>query len=299
MQRRASVDRRRRRQAAEAAPRGARARGLRRVGQRVEMLDTNSDGKPDIRRVFDKRTGREICRVVGPQPRRQAGPLRVLRRQRRTSAAASTATTTRGVVNAIEHYEGGRLAEARVRHRRASTRSTPGTTSTRALPLDPKTGRPVHPSRRERDTKGDGRVDQWWTWDGDKVTIARRHERATASPIPASTVVLDEGGGDVDAGAPGAGRVGAVDAATRRRQRRRARRRDAAAAATPPPKEASGEACSLLLAARCAVALRRRRPRRRRQAAPGRLDTTSDTGRPTTARSARASCTGRATRSSR
>src|SRR5580700_10960378 len=32
-------------------------------GNRVEMLDTNNDGKPDIRRVFDKGSSRELCRV--------------------------------------------------------------------------------------------------------------------------------------------------------------------------------------------------------------------------------------------
>src|SRR5580700_2199390 len=32
-------------------------------GNRVEMLDTNNDGKPDIRRVFNKGSGKEVCRV--------------------------------------------------------------------------------------------------------------------------------------------------------------------------------------------------------------------------------------------
>ena len=41
-----------------------------------------------------------------------------------------------------------------------------------AAPVDPKTGRPAHPIRRERDTTGDGTVDQWWTWEGSKVSIA-------------------------------------------------------------------------------------------------------------------------------
>src|SRR5438105_4282299 len=31
---------------------------------RVESLDANRDGKDDIRRVFDKGTGKEICRIT-------------------------------------------------------------------------------------------------------------------------------------------------------------------------------------------------------------------------------------------
>ena len=34
------------------------------AGNRVELLDTNNDGKPDIRRIFSKASGREICRIV-------------------------------------------------------------------------------------------------------------------------------------------------------------------------------------------------------------------------------------------
>ena len=33
-------------------------------GNKVEALDTNGDGKPDIRRIFNKSSGREICRIV-------------------------------------------------------------------------------------------------------------------------------------------------------------------------------------------------------------------------------------------
>jgi hypothetical protein len=66
--------------------------------------------------------------------------------------------------------------------------------------MDPKTGRPLHPSRRERDTNGDGHVDQWWTWQGTKVSIAR-DTSGDGKPDPASTVVLDQGAAEVDAGA--------------------------------------------------------------------------------------------------
>ena len=166
-------------------------------GNRVEMLDTNNDGKPDIRRVFDKGSGRELCRIVDLNHDGQAdlyeyfdgnGAVR-----RREFCYDDT-----GTVNAIEHYESGRLTKREYDtsgQRRIDTWDyfEPG------LPIDPKTGRPVHPSRRERDTMGHGRVDQWWTWNGAKVTIAR-DLTGEGKPDPASTITIGEG--DVDAGAP-------------------------------------------------------------------------------------------------
>ena len=64
---------------------------------------------------------------------------------------------------------------------------------------DPKTGRPAHPVRRERDTTGDGHIDQWWTWNGDKVTIAV-DSSGDGKPDPESTIVL--GGSDTSAAPP-------------------------------------------------------------------------------------------------
>ncbi len=54
--------------------------------------------------------------------------------------------------------------------------------------------------RRERDLRGSGAVDQWWTWNGGQVTIAT-DRNGDGKPDPASTVVL---GNSDDAGAPGA-----------------------------------------------------------------------------------------------
>ena len=192
-------------------------------GNRVEMLDTNNDGKTDIRRVFDKRTGHEVCRVSDlnhdGQPDLyeyfdQNGAVR-----RRELCFDDT-----GIVNAIEHYEGGRMTKREYdtggQHRIDTwDYFDPG------LPMDPKTGRPVHPSRRERDTKGEGHVDQWWTWNGNKISISR-DTTGDGKPDPASTLVLDQDNGGssssgADAGAPpaasgdgGAGGTSNTDAAS-------------------------------------------------------------------------------------
>jgi hypothetical protein len=170
-------------------------------GNRVEMLDTNNDGKTDIRRVFNKGTGREVCRVSDlnhdghPDLYEYFDDNGAVRRR-------ELCFDDTGEVNAIEHYEGGRLAK-----REYDTGGThridtwdffePG------LPMDPKTGRPVHPSRRERATRGDGHVDQWWTWDGAKITISR-DTSGDGKPDPSSVLVLDANGGADTADAGGA-----------------------------------------------------------------------------------------------
>jgi hypothetical protein len=164
-------------------------------GNRVEMLDTNNDGKPDIRRVFDKGSSRELCRVSDLNHDGKvdlyeyfdsSGAVR-----RREFCYDDT-----GIVNAIEYYEGGRMTK-RVYDTSGQRRIDTWDYFEAGLPTDPKTGRPLHPSRRERDTMGHGRVDQWWTWNGTKVTIAR-DINGDGKPDPASTITL---GDEVDAGA--------------------------------------------------------------------------------------------------
>ena len=168
-------------------------------GNRVEMLDTNNDGKPDIRRVFNKGSGKEVCRVSDlnhdghPDLYEYFDDNGAVRRR-------ELCFDDTGVVNAIEHYDGGRLTKREYdtggQHRIDTwDYFEPG------LPMDAKTGRPVHPSRRERDTKGTGHVDQWWTWQGTKITISKDVE-GNGKPDPATIMVLDQGEGAADAGAP-------------------------------------------------------------------------------------------------
>jgi hypothetical protein len=164
-------------------------------GNRVEVLDLNGDGKADIRRVFSKGSGREICRVADlnhdgkPDLYEYFDDSGAVRRR-------EFCYDDTGVVNAIEHYEAGRLTKREYDTGGQHAIDTwdffePG------LPVDPKTGRPVHPSRRERDRNGDGRVDEWWTWENNRVTIAR-DANGDGKADPASSIVL---GGEPDAGA--------------------------------------------------------------------------------------------------
>jgi hypothetical protein len=154
-------------------------------GNRVDALDTNGDGKPDIRRVYSG--SQELCRIVdlngdGKTDMYEyfdaAGTVR-----RREFCYDDT-----GDVNAVEHYEKGRLV---TREFDAAGRRRIDTWDTfdPSAPLDPKTGRPAHPAHRERDTTGDGKVDQWWTWNGDKVTIAI-DRTGDGKPDPDTAIVL-------------------------------------------------------------------------------------------------------------
>jgi hypothetical protein len=191
------------------------------AGQRVETLDTNGDGKPDIRRVFDRTSGKEVCRIADLNHDGKpdlfeyfdgAGQLR-----RREYCYDDT-----GVVNAVETYENGKLARREYdtsgQHKIDTWDWFDGTVA-----LNPKTGRPTHPSRRERDSTGDGHIDQWWTWNGDKVTIAV-DRNGDGKPDPESQLTI--GGGD-DGGVPPPAPASSAPAATN-------------AGASAPPVSSSG-----------------------------------------------------------
>ena len=129
-------------------------------GSKVEETDTNGDGKPDIRVVYDK-AGHQVCRASDLDHDGKpdfysyfdsSGQVR-----RRESVVDDT-----GVVAMIEQYEGGKLVR---REYDLSQQHKIDTWDT----YDPATGQRL---RRERDSKGTGRVDQWWTYEGDKIVVA-------------------------------------------------------------------------------------------------------------------------------
>lgn len=169
-------------------------------GHKVEQIDVNNDGKPDIRRVYDGT--REICRISDlnrdgkPDMFEYYDATGQLRRR-------EADYDDNGVVNAIEHYEGGKLV------RRELDTTNQGRIDTWDT-FDPATGKRT---KRERDATGDGRVDQWWTYEGDRVTIAM-DRNGDGQPDPEATIVLGASGQPIalaaaapneaaDAGAPG------------------------------------------------------------------------------------------------
>jgi hypothetical protein len=165
-------------------------------GNKVEALDTNGDGKPDIRRIFNKSSGREICRIVDLNHDGKidlydyydaSGNVR-----RREYCYDDT-----GQVNAIEYYDAGKLSRREYdtmgMHKIDTWDWFDG-----SAPTDAKSGRPAHPARRERDVTGDGRPDQWWTWSGDKVTILVDSD-GDGKPDPTSTITLGKDGQPIEA----------------------------------------------------------------------------------------------------
>ncbi len=149
---------------------------------RVETVDINNDGKPDIRRIVDKGSGRELCRVADLNHDGKAEIVSYYDAQgqlRRREASYETGDA----VSAIEYYEGGKLIRREIDttgQRKVDTTDT----------FDPATGKRT---KRERDTNGDGKVDQWWTWDGDKVQIDQ-DKNFDGQPDPDATLVSGPNG---------------------------------------------------------------------------------------------------------
>lgn len=157
-------------------------------GHRVEAVDVNNDGKPDIKRVYDG--SREICRISDlnrdgkPDMFEYYDQTGQLRRR-------EADYDDNGIVNAIEIYENGKLARVEL------DTTNQGRIDTWDF-FDVATGKRT---KRERDSTGDGRIDQWWTYEGDKVTIAM-DRNGDGQPDPDSTLVLGAGGAPVASAAP-------------------------------------------------------------------------------------------------
>ncbi len=182
-------------------------------GPNVLTVDTNGDGKPDIRRVFDAKPddkgARELCRVVDlnhdgrPDLYEYFDASGAIRRR-------EFCYDDTGVVNAIETYQGGKLVE-RVYDTTGQHKIDTWDWFDPNAQIDAKTGRPTHPSRRERDINGFGLINQWWTWNGDTVSIAT-DRNGDGKPDPESVIVLGDDAGAAGAAPASSPSVGAGDA---------------------------------------------------------------------------------------
>jgi hypothetical protein len=156
---------------------------------RVEMLDTDHDGKPELKQVFEKSTNRELCRVVDlnhdgkPDMYEYYNADGTLRRR-------EGAYETSDAISEVQYFENGKLIK---RERDTTGQRKIDTWDT----YDPSTGKLI---KRERATKGDGKVDQWWTWEGDHITIAV-DKNGDGHPDPGETVVVGLNGQPVSSAA--------------------------------------------------------------------------------------------------
>ncbi len=155
-----------------------------------QTLDSNGDGKPEIKQIFSG--GKEVCRVTDlnhdgkPDQYTYFDGAGVVRR-------IEGGFQDTGLVSSVEIYEGGKLV------RREFAAAGQDRLDTWDF-FDPATGKRI---KRERDSNGDKRIDQWWTWNGDQVTIlVDRNEDGVADPEPMSE--------DADAGAKAVVTTGAA-----------------------------------------------------------------------------------------
>lgn len=160
-------------------------------GHRVEAVDVNNDGRPDIKRVYDGQ--HEVCRISDLN---HDGKPDMFEYYDKTGALRRRESDydDNGVVNEIQFYENGKKVRAEL------DTTNQGRIDTWDV-FDAGTGKLT---KRERDTTGDGRVDQWWTYEGDKVTIAM-DKNGDGKPDPESVITLGANGVAVpmtDAGGP-------------------------------------------------------------------------------------------------
>jgi len=159
-------------------------------GARVEALDANNDGKPEVRRVLGE-GGRELCRSADLNRDGKPDLFQYYDAQGQIRRREADYNDD-GVMNLIEYYEGGKLA------RRELDTLSQGKIDTWDT-FDTATGKIT---KRERDATGDGRIDQWWVYEGDKITIAM-DRNGDGLPDPDATVVMGENGKPAPAVAAG------------------------------------------------------------------------------------------------
>jgi len=161
-------------------------------GNRVDVLDSNGDGKADIRRVFDKTSGREVCHSADLNHDGKAELFEYYDASGQIRRREFVYDDS-GVVASVEVYENGKLVR---RELDTSGQHRIDTVDT----YDPATGKRT---KRERDSNGDGRIDQWWTFEAERTEIAM-DKNGDGQPDPEATIVLGPKGDPIlpDAGAP-------------------------------------------------------------------------------------------------
>ncbi|HEX4514938.1 MAG TPA: hypothetical protein VH054_15440 [Polyangiaceae bacterium] len=158
---------------------------------RAEVLNA-SDGKFALKQIFDKTSGRELCRIADlnhdgkPDMYEYYNADGSLRRR-------EGAYENGDAISEIQIYENGKLVR---RERDTTGQRKVDTWDT----YDPATGKLV---KRERDNNGDGKVDQWWTWDGQNITIAI-DKNGDGQPDPDQTITVGPNGQAVTPPSPSA-----------------------------------------------------------------------------------------------
>ena len=150
---------------------------------RVQILDADHDGKPELKQVFDKTSGRELCRIADlnrdgkPDMYEYYNADGTLRR--REGAYESS-----DAISEVQYFEGGKLVR---RERDTTGQRKIDTWDT----YDPGTGKLT---KRERDNNGDGKVDQWWTWDGTGNMTIAVDKNGDGQPDPNETITVGPNG---------------------------------------------------------------------------------------------------------
>jgi hypothetical protein len=142
--------------------------------------DANSDGKVDIQHV--NKDGREVCRSADVDFDGKVDQFTFYDasgevRRRETDLDGN------GVPNMVDHFQQGKLVL------RELDTANQGKFDTWEV-FDAATGKRT---RRERDGNGDGRVDQWWTWQGEQILIASDKD-GDGQPDPDSELVWGNNG---------------------------------------------------------------------------------------------------------
>ncbi len=162
-------------------------------GNRVEVIDSNKDGKPEMKRVFDKASNNELCHFADLNHDGKPELFEYFDASGKIRRREHMYDDTKAV-SQIETYENGKLIrrdlDSRGQHRIDTIDH-----------FDPVTGKRI---KRERDDNGDGKIDQWWSFHDDRIEIAM-DKNGDGKPDPEASVILGPGGSVFDAGPPEGG----------------------------------------------------------------------------------------------